>query len=813
MIPHHARGRRRPGGATPPWWVIALALGLGSLEGFGWSRAVAAEPAPDGGPAPDAAAAETAPAAAPAVAPARTVPAPPATPTIAPSAAPTIAPPAAPIAASIAAPAPPVDDEPPPPAGDQADLDPQRDQGQLDSIDLASLLENVVVSATKSELREDEAPAITTVITREEIRRWGYQSVSEILTHVAGVYVIDDHILPNVGIRGISGGLRSESGLIKVMIDGRSVAFRSTAGNWLGAELIPMSAIQQVEIIRGPASALYGADAFLGIINIVTRRPEQLDGGEGSASSTYRQETLSWDEDVTVGTSAGRWAFLGSFRNTADDHSGLKLPPSSPDPAVPAYAPADGTAHQLTQGSQVALGSLSYRLGAQATATLTGYYSAIDRGAEFADWQQLTHNIDSSGRTGGTDISLRQGFGNLGLVLQPSPKLDLRFSGMVFAGGPTDRDRIEVGSDLYYVKRQFGYRGVELEAEANWRPRPSVAVLLGAGLISDREQLPTIYRVLKSSFGDSHAGDLQLDSGVGGDVTLWNPGAHALVVWTPQRRFSLTTGVRYDYHSVYGGQPSERIGGVVALAPNLHFKLLYGNAFKAPSPQLLYGSPITLGDISGNANLKPSHVQTVEGQLTYRPGAYVHLTSGLAYNYVTDQAEFVTVGLNQVAQNIARVQSISWESELKVDYRRKVAAYANLSFTRTWQFLGADPGYVASLTNYSNTAYPAFVAHVGASAMLPGLPLSIGLEGAFVSARPSSPTNTLEAGGEYFLEPYFVLGGIIRTTGVELLPNQATSLALIVRNALDARVTDPGFAGVDYPQLGRTVMLHLLQDF
>src|SRR5262249_43452931 len=154
-------------------------------------------------------------------------------------------------------------------------LDGAAESGQLDGLDLAGLLDNVVVSATKSELREDEAPAITTVITREEIRRWGYQSVAEGLNHVAGVYVIDDQILPNIGIRGVSGGLRSESGLIKVMIDGRSVAFRSTSGNWLGAELVPLSAVQQIEIIRGPASSLYGADAFLGIINIVTRRPDQ----------------------------------------------------------------------------------------------------------------------------------------------------------------------------------------------------------------------------------------------------------------------------------------------------------------------------------------------------------------------------------------------------------------------------------------------------------------------------------------------------------------------------------------------------------
>src|SRR5512140_3743777 len=90
---------------------------------------------------------------------------------------------------------------------------------ELRSLDLEALLQYTVVTATKSELKEDEAPAITTVVTREEIQRWGYQSVEEVLHHVAGVYVVNDHIIPNLAVRGIAGGLRSESGLVKVMID------------------------------------------------------------------------------------------------------------------------------------------------------------------------------------------------------------------------------------------------------------------------------------------------------------------------------------------------------------------------------------------------------------------------------------------------------------------------------------------------------------------------------------------------------------------------------------------------------------------
>jgi iron complex outermembrane receptor protein len=251
---------------------------------------------------------------------------------------------------------------------------------------------------------------------------------------------------------------------------------------------------------------------------------------------------------------------------------------------------------------------------------------------------------------------------------------------------------------------------------------------------------------------------------------------------------------------------------VYAFASNLHLKLLYGSAFKAPSPQLLYGTPITVGDISGNRMLRPSYVNTVEGQLNYRPAPWAQITTGFAFNDLRDQAEFAHVGLNQVAQNISTLRSISWETELKLDYRRVLAAYANVSINRTWRQLD-QPGYVASLTNYGNIAYPGVVAQAGSSALLPRLPLRVSVEGTFVSARPSSGTNTLELGREYFLDPYFLLRATVSTVGIQLLPSGETTFALIARNILDTRVVDPGFAGIDYPQLGRTVMLQVRQEF
>lgn len=688
------------------------------------------------------------------------------------------------------------------------------DGQDLSALDLEALLENEVVAATKSRVKEDQAPAITTVIGRDEIQRWGYRSVQEVLQHVAGVYVIDDHIIPNLAVRGISGGLRSESGLVKVMIDGHSVAFRSTAGNWLGPELVPLSIVQQIEVIRGPASALYGADAFLGVINIVTRRPAQMHGGEVSVTG-HREGSNTWGYDMAVGSGTDDWQFMAAMSTGGENRSGLTLPSTSPAPKLPDYAPADLRARDLRLDSTVALSRATFALGKRGSIGLTGYLSQIDRNAEFADWQQLTHGLDRDGRQNGTHISLRQGSLGTDLALSLSPTIDLGASAYFFSGGPTSRDRIELGSDLFYVKRDSEYRGLEATAEATWRPSERLTVLVGSGMILDYEKLPTVYDVLKSSIGTEpgeRAGDQIPAMAVAGSKYLSNLGVNAMVVWSVLPWLTVTGGARYDYHSVYGSKPSGRLAGVLELARNLHLKLLYGSAFKAPSPQLLYGSPLAPGDITGNEKLKPSYVHTVESQLAYRPTRSLVLTSGVAYSYLVDQATFAQRGINQVALNISRVGSVSWDSEARFDYRRRVAAYANVALNHTVQS-SRDQGYVATLSSYSNPAYPTLVANGGLSGDIPHAPLRTSAELSYVSARRSSTANTLDAGAMYELPSYTLIGLDIRTVGLSLLPKRETLIRFGIRNLADTRYAAPGFAGVDYPQLGRTFYLMATQEF
>src|SRR6185503_7581740 len=212
-----------------------------------------------------------------------------------------------------------------------------------DDLDLVKLLNVQVSTASKTDENIDEAPAVITVVTREDSHRFGYRNIGEVLSHCLGFFAVDDHIQPNVGVRGIMGGLGAESGGIKVMIDGRSVAYRTTSGNWLGAELIPLESIRQIEIIRGPASALYGADAFLGVVNIITVGPDEARPLQARVFMGATGENPSGQLDVVGTGRKGRWDFLIGTSAEYGSRSGLAMPAISPSPSIPVFDDAPTT--------------------------------------------------------------------------------------------------------------------------------------------------------------------------------------------------------------------------------------------------------------------------------------------------------------------------------------------------------------------------------------------------------------------------------------------------------------------------------------
>ena len=674
---------------------------------------------------------------------------------------------------------------------------------QLEDLDLSELLELdiTVVSATKLATSLNEAPSIVTVVTQNDIRRWGYRTVAEVLERTLGFYVVDDHITPNVAVRGVSGGLRAESSIIKVMIDGHPVAYRPTSGNWLGAELVPLGAIDQIEVIRGPASALYGADAFMGVVNIITKKRGDAAGADFRVAGNSVNENLGFGIDAAGGFRTDRFEVFAGARYLQEDRSGLSLPSSSPQPNIPSTATDRAEALDLTSAAGYA--RITYNLDRRSFVSLGGYFSFQDREGAFAEWAQLT---GGSPANPGTRINRFNSavMGKLNLVL--SDAWTLTVDATAFLGGDTDENRIEVASPELFVQQQQDFVGTDLQLGTVWQPNNRFSFVVGAGLIVDDETIGQTSSVLKQREGETE------EASPGNEQTFVNPGLFAQATWVALEKYlTMTGGVRYDYHNIYGSQVSGRLGLVSNPLDGVYFKALYGSAFKAPSPVLLFGQPAQVGDIIGNPDLEPQYVHTVEGQLIVQPSPELSIGTNLAYSYVQNLAVFSRSGFNNVARNVAELGTVSWESYVNASYKRYVGGYLKYEMLFTERNPG-DEGFQSALLGQDAGVFPDLQFRAGLWGEAAPAFLRASVEFRYIGERRASDLNVLANNGAYFLDPYIVVDATLGTTGLEFFGDgRETVIEVLGRNLSGTEAIFPGEAGVDYPLIPRTLLVQFRQ--
>jgi iron complex outermembrane receptor protein len=149
-----------------------------------------------------------------------------------------------------------------------------------------------VFTASKFEQKVTEAPARTSIVTRDEIRRYGHRFLSEILQSMPGFYLQNDRNYGRLGVRGfnIPGDYNSR---VLLLIDGQ----RQNEGVYDSMDIddlfvLDVDLIERVEVVRGPGSSLYGSSAFFAVVNVITRDGRGLNGTEiaGSVGSddTYQ---------------------------------------------------------------------------------------------------------------------------------------------------------------------------------------------------------------------------------------------------------------------------------------------------------------------------------------------------------------------------------------------------------------------------------------------------------------------------------------------------------------------------------------------
>ncbi len=178
--------------------------------------------------------------------------------------------------------------------------------GGLDSMSLEQLMELRVRTATLSNQSLQDAPASVTVVTAEDIRRYGYRTLGEVLSNVRSFYATFDGALGYVGARGFSlpGDYNTR---FLVLVNGHPLTDNVYSAMYYFGEDFPLDLelVNQIEIVRGPSSALYGGNGLFATINIITHTPASAPRKRLSAyAGTLGEKKLTALSSFPVGSEA-----------------------------------------------------------------------------------------------------------------------------------------------------------------------------------------------------------------------------------------------------------------------------------------------------------------------------------------------------------------------------------------------------------------------------------------------------------------------------------------------------------------------------
>jgi outer membrane receptor for ferrienterochelin and colicins len=533
-----------------------------------------------------------------------------------------------------------------------------------------------VYSASKHMQSTSDAPSSVTVITADEIQKYGYRTLADILQSVRGFYITSDRDYSFVGVRGF-GRLGDSNNRILVLIDGHRINDNVFGEPYLGSEfLVDVDLIERVEIIRGPSSSLYGADAFFAVINVVTRKPPQLKGVELSFAS------------ASFGTYDGRASYGGQYKGIDMMLSATFYNSQGPTLFFPQFdSPA--TNYGITQNTdyerfQHALATISFH-----GFTLQGLFSARDKGVPTGYYGALfndpqTQNYDYHQYF---DLSYQHSVGeSWDLTVRTSYDQARVQAPVAYSTGLPD------GSTTVDT---YSFRGNWWDSEAKV-----------SGTLLDKHKI---------TLGTEITNNLRQDQGSYAPIgNVFVPFPASSVIWAlyGQDEFAivhnltLSAGLRYDHYSNFGGTTNPRLGLIYHMFHPTTLKLLYGTAFRAPEPFELEPD---YGGFENNLELKPEAIRSAEGVVEQALGQHFALSGSVFRNWISNLITLQTDPSNslEVYQNFEKADATGVEVELDGHLANGLQGRASYSYTDaeqpvTHQILANSPQQLGKL----NLSYP-----------------------------------------------------------------------------------------------------------
>ena len=482
--------------------------------------------------------------------------------------------------------------------------------------------EEFISIATGSRQPIAKAPAVATVRTAQDIQNMGATDLDEVLETIPGLHVSRDPFgyQPAYIFRGIYSKFNPQ---VLVLINGVPLTnlFHGDRGLIWGG--MPVNAIARVEVIRGPGSALYGADAFAGVINIFPKTFDDLEGVQlGGRVGSYNLLDLWYLGRGTLGD--GKLALIVEGHKTSGQDEVIESDAQSNlDELMGTDASLAPDSVNLSRENldvrlEYSIGRWKARAGLQRRSNFgngVGIAEALDpenrylserRNVDFSYFNDsLAESWEFSAQLSYLDTS-QEVEENL-IIFPPGSNLGFGEFPQGVIGNPEvyeRHSRIDISSSYrgfkwHSIRMGAGYYYGDLyrvEETKNFGVDPDTGLPLAAG--SDLVDVSdTSYVFLKEGKRRNRYVFLQ-------------------DIWDLAADWELTAGLRWDDYSDFGDTVNPRLALVWSTTRNLTTKLLYGKAFRSPS--FTQTRAVNNPSVLGNPNLDPETIESLEVAFDYR---------------------------------------------------------------------------------------------------------------------------------------------------------------------------------------------------
>jgi outer membrane receptor for ferrienterochelin and colicins len=472
----------------------------------------------------------------------------------------------------------------------------------IESMSLEELMEIPVFAASRHEQSASEAPASVTIVTSEQIRRYGWRTLLDVLRSVRGFHASSDRNYDSLGVRGML-RMGDYNSRILVLLNGHRINDMIYGQNGIGREFpVDVDLIDRMEVVRGPTSSLYGSNAFFAVLNVITRNGGAMKGvelsGEAASFDTYKGR-------ATLGSRLpGGANYLLSGTGYKSRGQDLFFPEFD-DPAT-----NNGIAAGIDGERQAgAFGSVSFgdfdvhgAYNSRVKEVPTASYGTIFNDPRFKTWDDrawldLSWRREFADRTEATArayYDYYQYHGNYpfsGVDDTVDPPIDFSYinkdgarthwygAELLLARPIGDSQRITIGGE---------YRNAFRMDQWNYNENPYLQAL-------DDRRAEQVYALF-----------LQDEIALGSGVTV-------------------NGGLRFDHYSTFGGTTNPRLAILWNPRSGTTLKFLYGRAFRAPNAYETYYDDGGLSQV-GNPALRPESIRTNEAVIEQTVGETVRFT-------------------------------------------------------------------------------------------------------------------------------------------------------------------------------------------